>query len=85
MEGHAAGLGGAFTGAGRLAAYRPDRLADLRRTREPAGQVAPGTSLRRSSRQLIVQTLQECGGNVSSAAKRLGVSRGLIYRNLKSL
>ncbi len=51
---------------------------------QPA-QAAAGTSLRRSSRQLIEQTLQECGGNVSSAAKRLGVSRGLIYRNLKSL
>ena len=41
-------------------------------------------SLRRSNRHLIVQTLEECGGNVSSAAKRLGVSRGLIYRHLKS-
>ncbi len=35
------------------------------------------------SRQLIEQTLAGCGGNVSQAARRLGVSRGLLYRRLK--
>lgn len=43
----------------------------------------PGT-LRHSSRHLILQALEECQGNVSSAAQRLGVSRGLIYRHLKN-
>lgn len=38
--------------------------------------------LRDSDRELIQQTLQACDGNVSHAAKRLGVSRGLIYRRL---
>ena len=41
--------------------------------------------LRNSNRHLITQTLEDCGGNVSGAARRLGVSRGLVYRHLKGL
>ncbi|HEX7438340.1 MAG TPA: helix-turn-helix domain-containing protein, partial [Caldimonas sp.] len=44
----------------------------------------PSGTLRNSSRHLILQALEECQGNVSSAAQRLGVSRGLIYRHLKN-
>lgn len=40
-------------------------------------------TLRESDRHLIGQTLQACGGNVSKAARQLGVSRGLVYRHLK--
>lgn len=39
--------------------------------------------LREADHDLIQKTLQECGGTVSHAAKRLGVSRGLIYRRLR--
>jgi transcriptional regulator of acetoin/glycerol metabolism len=39
--------------------------------------------LRASNRELIERTLQECGGNVSKAARKLGVSRGVIYRRLR--
>jgi len=39
--------------------------------------------LRDSDLDLIQRTLQACSGNVSEAAKRLGVSRGLIYRRLR--
>lgn len=39
--------------------------------------------LRESDRALIQRTLDACGGNVSQAAERLGVSRGLIYRRLR--
>lgn len=35
------------------------------------------------SREYIDRTLAACGGNVSSAARTLGVSRGLIYRHLR--
>lgn len=35
------------------------------------------------NRQHIDRTLAACGGNVSSAARTLGVSRGLIYRHLR--
>lgn len=41
----------------------------------------PGT-LRETDHQLIAKTLAACDGNVSKAARRLGVSRGLIYRHL---
>lgn len=39
--------------------------------------------LREADCSLIECTLQACGGNVSVAAKTLGVSRGLIYRRLR--
>ena len=35
------------------------------------------------NRDYIDRTLAACGGNVSSAARTLGVSRGLIYRHLR--
>jgi transcriptional regulator of acetoin/glycerol metabolism len=53
----------------------------------PATAAAPGKptgTLRDADRQLIAQTLQSCDGNVSQAARRLGVSRGLIYRHLRT-
>ena len=51
----------------------------------PAFAIAPDTAgtLRDNDRQLICQTLQACDGNVSRAARKLGVSRGLVYRHLK--
>jgi transcriptional regulator of acetoin/glycerol metabolism len=51
-----------------------------------ATQAAPANHaarLRDADRSLIAQTLQACGGNVSAAAKTLGVSRGLIYRRMR--
>lgn len=49
-----------------------------------APEVAPAapTRLRDSDRKLIERTLAECGGNVSKAARLLGVSRGLVYRHM---
>jgi transcriptional regulator of acetoin/glycerol metabolism len=41
-------------------------------------------SLRGHDRDLIVQVLRDCSGNVSLAAKRLQVSRNLIYRRLRA-
>lgn len=35
------------------------------------------------NREYIDRTLAACGGNVSSAARTLGVSRGLVYRHLR--
>ena len=46
---------------------------------------APDAStLRECSRDIITCALRDCGGSVSKAAKQLGVSRGLIYRRLRS-
>jgi sigma-54 dependent transcriptional regulator, acetoin dehydrogenase operon transcriptional activator AcoR len=44
---------------------------------------SPATTLRESNRDLIERTLEQCGGNVSKAARKLGVSRGVIYRRLR--
>jgi transcriptional regulator of acetoin/glycerol metabolism len=50
----------------------------------PTGTAPDPATLRTASRQLVLQTVAECEGNVSRAARRLGVSRGLIYRHLKA-
>ncbi len=51
---------------------------------EPATQELspPASTLRDVDKTLIEQTVQACNGNISKAAKQLGVSRGLIYRRL---
>ena len=41
-----------------------------------------GSTLRQQNRQRVQQTLTECGGNVSEAARRLGISRTTFYRHL---
>jgi transcriptional regulator of acetoin/glycerol metabolism len=46
---------------------------------DPANPPEPA-SLRDADVDLIARTLKECGGNVSAAARKLRVSRGLIYR-----
>lgn len=43
----------------------------------------PAASLQDANRALIERTLADCGGNVSHAARKLGVSRGLLYRHLR--
>lgn len=68
-------------GAGPLFQMRSEPLATA--PREPTAAPTPASTLRDSDRQLIVQTLQDCEGNVSKAARKLGVSRGLVYRHLK--
>ncbi|MFM4938655.1 sigma-54-dependent Fis family transcriptional regulator [Aeromonas enteropelogenes] len=51
----------------------------------PSTSVTAGiTSLREQSRYQIQQTLVDCGGNVSEAARRLGISRTTLYRALKA-
>lgn len=40
--------------------------------------------LRESDLALIQRTLHACKGNVSDAARQLGVSRGLVYRRLRA-
>jgi len=40
-------------------------------------------TLQDANRDLIESTLAECQGNVSRAARRLGVSRGLLYRRIR--
>ncbi|HHQ4787249.1 sigma-54-dependent Fis family transcriptional regulator [Aeromonas hydrophila] len=42
-----------------------------------------GSTLRQQNRQRVQQTLTECDGNVSEAARRLGISRTTLYRTLR--
>lgn len=58
----------------------------------PEAPPLPGTSpesrsttvtLRDAERQAVVQAVADCGGNISQAARVLGVSRGLVYRQLR--
>jgi len=52
----------------------------------PAGpQVDEPLTLRDIDRDLILRTLARCKGNISEAARQLGVSRGLIYRRRQAL
>ena len=45
---------------------------------------APLATLDDRSMQIIQATLAESGGNISRAARKLGVSRGLLYRRLRA-
>ncbi len=49
-----------------------------------AGVPVVAGTLRESDRDLISRTVKACDGNVSKAARQLGVSRGLVYRHLKA-
>ena len=52
-------------------------------TARDAGHARPGT-LKDLSRQALHAALQEAGGNVSEAARRLGISRQTVYRHLRT-
>jgi len=49
----------------------------------PLPPAQPAT-LRETEHQTVLRVLGECGNNVSKAARRLEVSRGLVYRNLRA-
>ena len=48
-------------------------------------RIATPTSLKDSNKFAIQEALDQCHGNVSKAARLLGVSRGLLYRYLRNL
>ncbi len=48
-----------------------------------ATMAVAGSTLRQQNRQRVQQTLTECDGNVSEAARRLGISRTTLYRALR--
>jgi transcriptional regulator with PAS, ATPase and Fis domain len=49
----------------------------------PAAAPSPATTLEALELQTIRRALEECGGNISEASKRLGISRNTIYRRLR--
>jgi len=50
---------------------------------EAGPAAAPAATLHEHARDVIERTLAEHGGNISRTARRLGVSRGLLYRRLR--
>ena len=58
----------------------PLAIAPAATATSPVADSPESASLRDADVDLIARTLKECGGNVSAAARKLRVSRGLIYR-----
>ena len=69
-------------------AHLPEDLAeDLRATQaaRPAHQVADETAdLRLQEAHTVARVVEVCQGNLSEAARRLGISRGTLYRKLEA-
>jgi transcriptional regulator of acetoin/glycerol metabolism len=67
----------------------PARAASSAVTQPPADAVAPAApsdtaaTLEELELQTIKRALEEAGGNISVASKRLGISRNTIYRKLR--
>jgi transcriptional regulator of acetoin/glycerol metabolism len=57
--------------------------AEFQTEREPS--VAGETTLQDAETDLIRRTLRDCGGNVSEAARRLGIHRSTIHRRLSTI
>lgn len=62
----------------------PVPAQDLGEPDEALADIQPVTTLRDADVDLIARMLAECHGNVSAAARKLKVSRGLIYRHMKN-
>jgi transcriptional regulator of acetoin/glycerol metabolism len=63
--------------------HLPDDLAeDLRAATQAAPAPTEGT-LRALERERVAQAMAAAGGNVSEAARRLGISRNTLYRRLR--
>ncbi|NJI09528.1 sigma-54-dependent Fis family transcriptional regulator [Aeromonas veronii] len=62
----------------------PDHLHLPSVATEPGAlPMGEATSLREQTRRQVQQTLAACGGNVSEAARQLGISRTTLYRTLR--
>jgi transcriptional regulator of acetoin/glycerol metabolism len=74
--------------AATTATLPPDAKPAVDETTSPGEPAAPGGAadipgpLHDAYRDLIARAFEECGRNLSETARRLGVSRGLVYRRL---
>lgn len=66
-----------------LAEEQPINLAHLPELRQVKAEKIPTRDIKSLTDQLIMQTLAECSGNVSAAARQLKMSRTTIYARLK--
>lgn len=62
----------------------PPALPEVPAAEPPTPEAPAAERLDEASRALIDRTLSACAGNVSQAAKQLGISRGRIYRHLQT-
>jgi transcriptional regulator of acetoin/glycerol metabolism len=69
-------------GAGRSSAHRWGQAPSIALSSAPAEPIAQVQSLRSVELELMRQALAEAKGNVTLAARRLGISRSSIYRRL---
>ncbi len=66
--------------------HLPDDLArDLRRTPKVRDEVYDVADLRTRAEHTVEQIVQSSGGNLSEAARRLGISRNTLYRKLREM
>jgi transcriptional regulator of acetoin/glycerol metabolism len=68
--------------------HLPDDLArDLSAAEVPAPrkEINQTDDLRAQSERTVKQTVQACAGNLSEAARRLGISRNTLYRKLREM
>ncbi|TAL13561.1 MAG: sigma-54-dependent Fis family transcriptional regulator [Aquabacterium sp.] len=67
-------------------AHLPDDLAeDLRSAPMPRAAADEAADLRVQSERTVRQIVQACAGNLSEAARRLGISRNTLYRKMRQL
>ncbi|MEJ8854962.1 helix-turn-helix domain-containing protein [Variovorax robiniae] len=89
---HAIALGGESAAPGEAEcpngnsvapAQEPEAVAQLAHEEAAASDTGNSGTLLERNRKLIEATLASCGGNLSEAARQLGVSRGTLYRRLR--
>ena len=56
----------------------------LRSRRAPGGKPQKAKSINQNNRELILDTLQQCDGNCSMAARKLKIARSTLYRKLEN-
>ncbi|HKB55865.1 MAG TPA: sigma-54-dependent Fis family transcriptional regulator [Ramlibacter sp.] len=67
-------------------AHLPDDLAlDLRAATSARDQADADADLRLSAERTVKQIVESSGGNLSEAARRLGISRNTLYRKLRTM
>ncbi|MEG0920917.1 MAG: sigma-54-dependent Fis family transcriptional regulator [Comamonas sp.] len=71
--------------AQELLRYREGAPSTATRTEVQSAASLVATDLKSLSHNAIALTLQQCRGNVSQAAKQLGISRQTLYRRLKEI
>ena len=61
------------------------RDGDIGLSPSPGAQVQPRVQAEGDEREELARSLRECDGNMSQAAKKLGISRNTLYRRCKRL